>query len=106
MRLNSMPLCLATAIMYSFQCFGDNSNDTPCGTYTSDLFPMALCQGKKIEEASIDQLQSYLSNGDITSQQLAICYIQRIWQTDDYINAVLELNPDFLEIAAALDAER
>lgn len=70
------------------------------------LFPMPTCHGITIEEATIDQLQQYLSQGSLTSQQLALCYLQRIWQTDDYINSVLEINPDFLQIAAQLDAER
>ena len=73
---------------------------------TPSLFPMPLCHGVTIEEATIDQLQQYMADGKLTSQQLAVCYLQRIWQTDDYINSVLEINPDFLQIAAQLDAER
>lgn len=73
---------------------------------TSALFPMPRCHHVTIEEATINELQHRLSNGHLTSQQLALCYIQRIFQTDDYINSVLEINPDFLEIAAQLDSER
>ncbi|EME47399.1 hypothetical protein DOTSEDRAFT_69361 [Dothistroma septosporum NZE10] len=73
---------------------------------TTELFPMPHCHGVVIEEASIDELQAFLSTGNLTCQQLALCYLQRFWQTDDYINAVLEVNPDFLEIALQLDAER
>ena len=73
---------------------------------SSGLFPMPLCHGITLEEATIDQLQQHLGQGKVTSQQLAICYLQRIWQTNDYINSVLEINPDFLQIAAQLDAER
>ncbi|EMC96405.1 hypothetical protein BAUCODRAFT_148022 [Baudoinia panamericana UAMH 10762] len=70
------------------------------------LFAMPQCHGITVEEATIDQLQQYLSQGNLTSQQLVVCYLQRVWQTDDYINSVLEINPDFLTIAAQLDAER
>ena len=73
---------------------------------TAELFPMPKCRGLTIEEASIDQLQQYMADGKLSSQQLAVCYMQRIWQTDDYINSVLEVNPDFLQIAAQLDTER
>ncbi|KXS93785.1 hypothetical protein AC579_3356 [Pseudocercospora musae] len=73
---------------------------------TTALFPMARCHGFKIEEATIDQLQDYLKNGSFTAQQLAVCYVRRMWQTHDYINLVLELNPDYLTIAAQLDHER
>lgn len=52
---------------------------------TSALFPMPPCNGIVLEEASIDQLQGYMSNGALTSVQLALCYLQRHWQTDDYI---------------------
>ncbi|KAF1356144.1 glutamyl-tRNA amidotransferase subunit A [Delphinella strobiligena] len=72
----------------------------------SKLFPMPTCQNLTIEDATIDQLQGWMSCGKLTSVQFALCYLQRIYQTDDYINSVLEINPDFLEIAASLDAER
>jgi hypothetical protein len=73
---------------------------------TTELFPMPLCHGVKIEEASIDELQGHLERGELTSEQLVLCYLQRIWQTNEYINSVLEVNPDFLTIAAQLDEER
>lgn len=73
---------------------------------TAGLFPMPPCHNITLEEATIDQLQQYLNSGQLTSLQLAVCYIQRMWQTDDYINPVLELNPDVFQIAAQLDAER
>ncbi|KAK5137022.1 hypothetical protein LTR08_001031 [Meristemomyces frigidus] len=73
---------------------------------TTGLFPMPQCHSVTIEEATIDQLQQYLSRGNITSQQLVVCYLQRVWQVDEYTNSVLEVNPDTLQIAAQLDAER
>lgn len=73
---------------------------------SSHLFPMPRCQGIDIEEATINTLQHHLTSGALTSQQLAVCYLQRIWQTNDYIKSSLEVNPDFLEIAEQLDAER
>lgn len=47
-----------------------------------------------------------MNQGDFTSQQLAICYLERVWQTNDYINSAIEINPYFLQIAAQLDIER
>lgn len=52
------------------------------------LFPMPQCHGVTIEEAKIDTLQQYLTGGNLTSAQLAVCYLQRIWQTQDYIKYV------------------
>lgn len=38
----------------------------------SQLFAMPLCKGVKIEDATIDQLQSYLSSGKLTSVDLVV----------------------------------
>ncbi|KAI9664559.1 MAG: hypothetical protein M1821_006005 [Bathelium mastoideum] len=67
---------------------------------------MRDCNGHTVEEATIDQLQDYMSHGTLTSVQLVTCYLQRVLQINGYVNDVLELNPDFLSIAATLDAER
>ncbi|KAI7283593.1 amidase family protein [Hortaea werneckii] len=69
-------------------------------------FPMPPCNGTVIEDATIDQLQRNLEEGTLTAQQLVKCYLQRIDQTNDYINSVLEINPDCPRIAASLDDER
>ncbi|KAF2828213.1 glutamyl-tRNA amidotransferase subunit A [Ophiobolus disseminans] len=73
---------------------------------SANLFPIPLCQGVTLEEATIDKLQSYLSNGTLTSVTLLRCYLRRVQQVDEYINSVIELNPDAEDIAAALDVER
>ncbi|MCJ1341071.1 hypothetical protein MMC09_006367 [Bachmanniomyces sp. S44760] len=71
-----------------------------------NLFPMPFCNGLKLEEATIDEIQSWLSHGQLNSIQLCACYLQRREQTDQYINTVLELNPDWPMIAMQLDGER
>ncbi len=53
------------------------------------LFPMLPCDGFTLEEATIDQLQDAMSNGRLTSSRLLLCYLQRIYQTDDYIKYVI-----------------
>lgn len=73
---------------------------------TPALFPMPPCKNVTIEEATIDQLQHYLGQGTLTSVDLLKCYLKRVRQVDEYINSVIELNPDAEDIAAALDAER
>lgn len=52
------------------------------------LFPMPLCGNVIIEEATIDQLQAYMSQGTLTAVKLAHCYWKRVMQTDDYIKYV------------------
>lgn len=48
-------------------------------------FPMQKCHGLTLEEATIDQLQEALSKGKITTVKLVLCYLQRIYQTDEYL---------------------
>lgn len=59
-----------------------------------------------LPEATIEELQEKMQNGEITSKELVLMYMNRIGQLDQNIHSVLELNPDALHIAAALDAER
>ncbi len=51
----------------------------------AELFAMPKCCGIDIENASIDTLQSHLECGDLTSVQLLACYMQRAFQTGEYI---------------------
>jgi amidase len=67
---------------------------------------MPDCRGIVLEEATIDQLQRYMSNGLLTSVDLLRCYLKRIEQVDGYINSIIELNPDAEDIAKAFDEER
>ncbi|KZZ87362.1 amidase [Ascosphaera apis ARSEF 7405] len=76
------------------------------GTEGSKLFPMKDCMGFKLEEASIDDIQKQYKNGTFTTVELVTCYLDRIVQTQQYLNAILQLNPDVLKIAQAIDDER
>ncbi|MEO8357047.1 MAG: amidase [Chloroflexota bacterium] len=62
-----------------------------------------------LPEWTIAELQEKLETGELTSRRLAELYLVRIEAVDKggpYINSVIELNPDALEIADSLDAER
>ncbi|KAJ5527500.1 hypothetical protein N7513_011659 [Penicillium frequentans] len=76
------------------------------GANGSSLFPMRTCHGFQLEEASVDDIQKRLSNGTFTSVQLLECYLNRIAQTQPYLNAILQHNPDAFSIAQKLDDER
>lgn len=73
---------------------------------SAELFPMPLCKGITLEEATIDQLQDYMAKGQISSVDLAMCYMQRYVQINGFVNGVLQLNPDVLSIAEQMDKER
>lgn len=55
------------------------------GTNGSDLFPMRLCNGFKLEEASIDDIQAELGSGKLSAVQLLKCYYDRIYQLQPYL---------------------
>ncbi|WP_141505767.1 amidase family protein [Paenibacillus luteus] len=62
-----------------------------------------------IVEATISSVQEALEAGELTSRELVLMYFERIAAHDKdglTINSVLELNPDALFIATALDNER
>ncbi|KAK8143330.1 hypothetical protein G3M48_007386 [Beauveria asiatica] len=73
---------------------------------TTELFPMADCHGFKLEEATIDAMREAMENTNLTSLKLVGCYLTRIIQTQDYINSVMQINPDVFAIAAQRDKER
>ena len=62
-----------------------------------------------VEERSVAEWQAALGQGELTSRQLVELYLERIESLDTNgpeLRAVLETNPDALDIATALDAER
>ncbi|MDL4841046.1 amidase family protein [Aquibacillus rhizosphaerae] len=63
----------------------------------------------EIKYSSIDEIQTAMNSGELTSKQLTMFYLKRIAKFDKEgpnINAILEVNPDALHIAEALDNER
>jgi amidase len=63
----------------------------------------------ELEEITILQLHSALQSKKFTSHSLTEKYLARIHEIDSsgpQLNSVIELNPDALSIAAALDAEQ
>ena len=63
----------------------------------------------ELDEATIAELQSGMASGKFTAHSIARKYLERIDEVDKRgpaVNAVIELNPDALSIAAELDKER
>jgi amidase len=74
-----------------------------------DLKAGSAGKGLVLEEATVEGLQAGLAAGRWTSAELVKRYQARIRALDQAgpkLNAVIELNPDALAIAKALDAER
>ena len=60
-------------------------------------------------ELDIESLQALMEKGELTSEALTQFYLDRIDAVDRNgraLNSIIEINPDALAIAAALDAER
>ena len=63
----------------------------------------------RFAEATIDDLQARMAAGTLTARELTAAYLERIARIDKAgpkLNAVIELNPDALAVAEALDTER
>jgi amidase len=63
----------------------------------------------ELDETTIDDLQKAFQSGQYSSRSLTEKYLARIAEIDKagpMVNAVIELNPDALQIADALDQER
>lgn len=52
---------------------------------TTELFPMPLCNGIPLEEASIDDLRLALTIRKLNVTTLVGCYMDRITQVDRYV---------------------
>jgi amidase len=75
------------------------------GAFQSPATPPAF----PLEEATAVQLQDWMTSGRYTARQLADLYLRRIEEIDrrgPALRSVIEVNPDALAIADALDAER
>ena len=62
-----------------------------------------------LEEATAAQLQDWMTSGRYTARQIAQMYLDRIERVDRQgptLRSVIEINPDALTIADALDKER
>ena len=64
-----------------------------------------LC-GHDLYEISVERLRHHFEKGDFTCAEYTDACIRRIQALNAYLEAVIEINPDALDIAARLDQER
>src|SRR5881227_4407194 len=76
------------------------------GGLASLLKPTVSAAGFDFVEATIPQLQAAMASGALTSAGLTMGYIKRIQSLNLTLHAVIEVNPNALAIATALDNER
>jgi len=71
--------------------------------------PVPAAGSFELDEKTIAELQEAMKSGSLTARAIAEKYLSRIAAIDKqgpHLNSVIELNPDALAIADALDAER
>ncbi|KAJ7220276.1 amidase signature domain-containing protein [Mycena pura] len=99
-------ICLAVfSLSVLSQCQAAADATLPNPAHFVQPFPMAACHGLPLEDAGVAQIQRWYDSGALTVRQVVSCYLDRIAQIDPFVNAVMELNPDALDIADQLDRE-
>src|SRR5213592_1539008 len=76
------------------------------GGLASLLQSTVAAAGFDFIEATIPQLQAAMASGALTSAGLTMGYIKRIQSLNPTLHAVIEVNPNAVAIATALDNER
>ncbi len=76
-----------------------NTKGEVVGVADTEPFP-------ELVEVTIPGLQAKMKSGQLTARRLTEMYLERIKQIDTKTRSVIELNPDALAIADALDKER
>ena len=81
------------------------------GLLPEELRPNAALKMKPfdLDELTVTDLQEGMKSGKFTARSIAQKYLERIDEIDKHgptLNAVIELNPDALAIADAMDGER
>ena len=110
--MRRLPLALALGL--GLALLAACQQPAPPATSTAPAPPAAARRGESppafaFEEATIAELQQKMQSGALTSHALVQAYLDRIKAVDNAgpaLNAVIELNPDALKDADALDAER
>jgi amidase len=97
---------IAAAGLGSAMVVSCNSTDKPVisGTVSADAVP-----DFELNEESISSLQEKIATGKYNSEQITKLYLDRIDAIDKkgpMLNAVIEINPDAMIIAKAMDNER
>ena len=69
-------------------------------------FRLEELRGLNLYEISVEEIQQSFSEGWFTSVDYVRFCLQRIHSVNPYLECVIEVNPDAVEIAAKLDDER
>ncbi|WP_419161633.1 amidase [Candidatus Palauibacter sp.] len=88
---------------------GCASEDGPGGAASGSADDTAAVPPFELDEVTVAQLQASMASGERTARSIAELYLERIEALDGQgpeLRSIIETNPDALEIADELDAER
>lgn len=97
---------VAGAALLAASC---NNNATDTAHNKENVQPVSDKDVFELNEATISDIQEKMAAGKYTAEQLTTLYLQRIEAIDKNgpkLNSVIEINPDAITIAKAMDAER
>jgi len=97
---------IATAGLSSVLAASCNTSDKPV---KAEVISIETISDFELNEESISSLQEKMASGKYSSEQITKLYLDRINAIDKkgpILNAVIEINPDAMNIAKALDDER
>lgn len=77
-----------------------------CTTNTGSVESEVNLSDFELNETTVAELKQKMESGELTAEAICKRYLERIEKVDPYLKAVIELNPDALEIARQLDEER
>ncbi len=86
-----------------------NSSDKKDELSSAEAKDDPIAIGFELNEITISELQDKMEKGEYSSEKITKLYLERIAAIDKkgpVLNAVIELNPDALAIAKAMDEER
>ena len=69
-------------------------------------FRLEELKGFDLYENSVEEIQQFLSKGHFTSVDYVKFCLQRIHTVNPYLECIIQVNPDAIELAAKLDDER
>src|SRR5262249_2848761 len=102
-RRRFMTASLGVASMAASGCTGLGTHPSKPGEPATGIPPFEL------DEATLASLQDGMKSGKYSARSITQLYLQRIEAIDKQgpsLHSVIEINPDALQIADALDAER
>lgn len=77
-----------------------------CTTGTSSVEHEVNLSDFDLNEITVAELQQKMESSELTAEAICKLYLDRVEKVDPYLKAVIEINPEALEIARTLDEER